>query len=421
MSPTNHGPPISQADPALYILGPPLIVHICSHNLFIFNCPHIYIIMSFRAPNLIRSTVGRRAGQTLNLRSQVIRRRFATEGGPEITKPSAPRSSNTGYIFAGLGVAAVGAAYYFYGTGRTEHDSTNKADTVVREAVATVEAKTGLRRGKDEYQKVYNRIAETLDKEGYDDGSLAPVLLRLAWHASGTYSKVDGTGGSNFATMRFKPEAEHSANNGLHVAREHMEKIKQEFPWISYGDLWTLGGVCAIQESGGPTIPWRPGRIDGYAAQVTPDGRLPDATQAQDHLRFIFNRMGFNDQEIVALSGAHAMGRCHPNRSGFDGPWTFSPVTFSNQYFALLRDEPWQWKKWTGPAQFEDKKTKTLMMLPTDMALVKDKSFKKYVDIYADNEEKFFSDFAKAFSKLIELGVPERQWAGEPWTMATSD
>lgn len=84
MSPTNHGPPISQADPALYILGPPLIVHICSHNLFIFNCPHIYIIMSFRAPNLIRSTVGRRAGQTLNLRSQVIRRRFATEGGPEI-------------------------------------------------------------------------------------------------------------------------------------------------------------------------------------------------------------------------------------------------------------------------------------------------------------------------------------------------
>lgn len=77
-----------------------------------------------------------------------------------------------------------------------------------------------------------------------------------------------------------------------HVAREHMEKIKQEFPWISYGDLWTLGGVCAIQESGGPTIPWRPGRIDGYAAQVTPDGRLPDATQAQDHLRFIFNRMG---------------------------------------------------------------------------------------------------------------------------------
>ncbi len=92
--------------------------------------------------------------------------------------------------------------------------------------------------------------------------------------------------------MRFKPEAEHGANNGLvsflptsiclisadpsqSTAREHMEKIKQQFPWISYGDLWTLGGVVAVQESGGPTVPWRPGRIDGFA-----------------HIRFIFYRMG---------------------------------------------------------------------------------------------------------------------------------
>jgi len=47
--------------------------------------------------------------------------------------------------------------------------------------------------------------------------------------------------------MRFEPEALHGANAGLHVAREFMEKIKQEFSWISYGDLWTLGGVAAIQ------------------------------------------------------------------------------------------------------------------------------------------------------------------------------
>lgn len=72
-----------------------------------------------------------------------------------------------------------------------------------------------------------------------------------------------------------------------------MEGIKKEFPWISYGDLWTLGGVAAVQESGGPTIPWRPGRIDGFEINATPDGRLPDAAQAQDHLRFIFNRMGW--------------------------------------------------------------------------------------------------------------------------------
>ena len=47
--------------------------------------------------------------------------------------------------------------------------------------------------------------------------------------------------------MRFAPESLHDANAGLKVARELMEKIKEEFPWISYGDLWTLGGVAAIQ------------------------------------------------------------------------------------------------------------------------------------------------------------------------------
>jgi cytochrome c peroxidase len=52
---------------------------------------------------------------------------------------------------------------------------------------------------------------------------------------------------SNYATMRFEPEALHGANNGLQVARGVMEHIKKEFDWISYGDLWTLAGVVAIQ------------------------------------------------------------------------------------------------------------------------------------------------------------------------------
>lgn len=101
----------------------------------------------------------------------------------------------------------------------------------------------------------------------------------------------------------------------------------------------------------GPTITFRPGRVDGDAAACTPDGRLPDASKAQKHLRDIFYRMGFNDQEIVALSGAHALGRCHSSRSGFEGPWTFSPTVLTNDFYTLLLDEKWQWKKWNGPAQ----------------------------------------------------------------------
>ena len=118
-----------------------------------------------------------------------------------------------------------------------------------------------------------------------------------------------------------------------------------KFPWITYSDLWTLGGVCAIQEMQGPTIPWRPGRMDRDISMCTPDGRLPDGAKEQKHLRAIFGRMGFDDREIVALSGAHALGRCHTDRSGFEGPWTFSPTVMSNDYYRLLLGEKWNVRK----------------------------------------------------------------------------
>ena len=61
---------------------------------------------------------------------------------------------------------------------------------------------------------------------------------------------------------------------------------------------------------GGPKIDWRAGRAD-YAndKNVPPNGRLPDALQGASHLRDVFYRMGFNDREIVVLSGAHCLGR----------------------------------------------------------------------------------------------------------------
>jgi len=116
--------------------------------------------------------------------------------------------------------------------------------------------------------------------------------------------------------------------------------------------------------------------------------------------------MGFNDQEIVALSGAHTLGRCHMVRSGFDGPWTNTPLTFNNEYFKNLMDLEWQPRNWDGPLQYEDVATKKLMMLPTDLALKTDPSFSVYSKQYADDECSFFSDFQKAFSKLLALGTP---------------
>ena len=108
----------------------------------------------------------------------------------------------------------------------------------------------------------------------------------------------------------------------------------------------------------------------------------------------------------MALSGAHALGRCHTDRSGFDGPWTFSPTTLTNDYYKLLLDEAWSFRKWDGPRQFQDVASKSLMMLPTDMALIKDKSFRGWVEKYAKDNEAFFKDFSRVIMRLFELGVP---------------
>lgn len=270
------------------------------------------------------------------------------------------------------------------------------------------------------YQQVYNEITAALEDLDYDDGSYGPVFLRLAWHAAGTYSQADGSGGSKNATMRFNPEASHGANAGLDVARARLESIKAKFgDRLSYADLWSLAGIVAIAEAGGPVIPWRAGRSDAPSGDhCTPDGRLPpgDAPSptgcpyptagVASALRSTFHRMGLSDGEIVALAGAHVLGRCHTSRSGYDGAWTRAPTTFSNDYYTRLRDETWVPRVWDGPAQYTNAGAQDLMMLPADIAFLQDPVFRVYVDRYAGDQAAFFADFTAAYTKLGEQGVP---------------
>jgi len=249
------------------------------------------------------------------------------------------------------------------------------------------------------------------------DPNKGPTLVRLAWHSCGSYDKVSKTGGSGPGTIRFKEELAHGGNAGLDKAVAWLEPVKQSNPSISYADLYTLAGVASIKALGGPDVPWRAGRVDSMSpSDVTPDGRLPNATNGSakkdvDHLRDVFYRMGFNDQEIVALSGAHALGRCHADASGFVGPWTPTPTTFNNLYFKLLKNSQWEEGCIKGETcknpQYRNADTQQFMMLPTDIALLKDPSFSKYVDLYADDQKVFFKDFSKAFSTLLELGTKD--------------
>ena len=158
-----------------------------------------------------------------------LRLSTATATPPPVQPPTPPppNKSSNGSIYALLGLAGVGgAAYYLY----------SSEDTVSAAPKAL------------DYQAVYNSIASILDNVNHDDGSLGPILLRLSWHAAGTYDLKSRTGGSNGATMRFVPESAHGANAGLSLAREALEGIKKKYPSLSYADLWSLSGVVAVQE-----------------------------------------------------------------------------------------------------------------------------------------------------------------------------
>ena len=140
---------------------------------------------------------------------QQSRRAYSSEA------PAAKSKSGI-FILGGL-VAAGGAGYYAY---------TQSNGTLIKGSAGET---AGIYTPKfEDYEKIYNEIAARLEEQDdYDDGSYGPVLVRLAWHASGTYDAETKTGGSNGATMRFAPEGDHGANAGLVKARDFLEPIKR--------------------------------------------------------------------------------------------------------------------------------------------------------------------------------------------------
>ncbi|KAK6201141.1 cytochrome c peroxidase [Scheffersomyces amazonensis] len=332
-----------------------------------------------------------------------------------IAKSSGAKSSgsrSSAYLFSGLVGSGALASYLYYKNNYNNNNSNNNnKNNLVKPllgAAAVIKiAQVPEGKGFEDYQNVYNDIAAKIeDNLDFDGGAgYYGQLVRLSWHTSGTYTKSDNTGGSYGGTMIYSPESFDGENAGLAVGRDFLIEFKDKYPWISRGDLWTLGGVVAVQESGGPKIPWRPGRKDIYDRATVPEpGKLPDASKDGKYVRDLFKRMGFNDRETVALIGAHCLGKCHTYNSGYDGPWGPSFNMFTNDFYVRLLGG-WHVKKWDGKKQYEDDETNSFMMLPTDMALKEESYFIKYVKEYAKDQDLFFKDFSKAYSTLLELGI----------------
>ncbi|MDD9938214.1 MAG: catalase/peroxidase HPI, partial [Myxococcales bacterium] len=187
-----------------------------------------------------------------------------------------------------------------------------------------------------------------------------------------------------------------------------------------------------------------------YVNPEGPGGNA-DPLAAAQHIRIAFGRMAMNDEETVALiAGGHTLGKAHgahkpgdcvgpepeaapleeqglgwKNRcgtgkgadtvtSGLEGAWTSTPTQWSNEFFTNLFKYDWELVKSPGGAQqwapvgvkptvldaHDPSKRRSLMMLTTDLALIKDPKYRAISQRFHDNPKEFDAAFARAWFKL---------------------
>jgi len=187
-----------------------------------------------------------------------------------------------------------------------------------------------------------------------DFGHYGPQMVRMAWHAAGTYRTIDGRGGGGRGQQRFAPLNSWPDNVNIDKSRRLLWPIKQKYGQkISWADLFILAGNVALESMGFRTFGFAGGREDvwepdldvnwgpemkwlGVDAKerigdkrelggpfgathmgliyVNPEGpnASGDYLAAAKDIRETFYRMAMNDEEIVALiAGGHTFGKAH--------------------------------------------------------------------------------------------------------------
>jgi catalase-peroxidase len=196
-----------------------------------------------------------------------------------------------------------------------------------------------------------------------DWGHYGGLMIRMAWHAAGSYRVADGRGGAGTGNQRFAPINSWPDNANLDKARRLLWPIKKKYGnKLSWADLIILAGNVAYESMGLKTFGfsfgrddiWHPEkdvywgsekewlastRYDGENREtlenplaavqmgliyVNPEGvnGEPDPLRTAQDVRLTFARMAMNDEETVALTaGGHTVGKCHGNGNAKDlGP-----------------------------------------------------------------------------------------------------
>jgi len=105
----------------------------------------------------------------------------------------------------------------------------------------------------------------------------------------------------------------------------------------------------------------------------------------------------------IFIFSAHTVGKCHADRSGFDGKWTENHLKFDNSYFKeMLAKEYADETTAQGCPQKKHGSSGTIMLI-SDLALL-ESPFKEYVELYAKDQDAFFKDYTAAWVKLQENG-----------------
>ncbi|WP_310385153.1 peroxidase family protein, partial [Roseateles sp.] len=184
-----------------------------------------------------------------------------------------------------------------------------------------------------------------------DWGHYGGLMVRMAWHAAGTYRVSDGRGGAGTGNQRFAPLNSWPDNGNLDKARRQLWPVKQKYGRkLSWADLIVLAGNVALESMGFKTFGFAGGRPDIWAPEedvywgaettwlgdqrysgdrqlenplaavqmgliyVNPEGPngVPDPIGSGRDVRETFARMAMDDEETVALvAGGHTFGKAH--------------------------------------------------------------------------------------------------------------
>ena len=240
-----------------------------------------------------------------------------------------------------------------------------------------------------------------------DFGHYGPLMIRMAWHAAGTYRISDGRGGAGAGQQRFAPLNSWPDNVSLDKARRLLWPVKRKYGQkISWADLMVLTGNVALESMGFKTFGYGGGRVDTWEPEddvywgpettwlgderysgdreladpfgavqmgliyVNPQGPNgnPDPLAAARDIRETFRRMAMNDEETVALiAGGHTFGKTH----GAGPEDNVGP----DPEAAPLEQQGLGWKSTYGTGKGADAITSGLEVTWTDTPITWDNSF----------------------------------------------